>query len=83
MASDPLSAVLLVGLGYTRLSVAPPALSPIKWLIRSVPEAAARAAAEAALSAPTSHAVERALYEGVRNHVDLRLLNPRGPLPGK
>ncbi|MGH7629373.1 MAG: phosphoenolpyruvate--protein phosphotransferase [Gemmatimonadales bacterium] len=83
MASDPLSAVLLVGLGYTRLSVAPPALSPIKWIIRTVPEAAARAAAEAALAAPTSHAVQRALYEGVREHVDLRLLDPRGPLPGK
>ncbi|MGH7518757.1 MAG: phosphoenolpyruvate--protein phosphotransferase, partial [Gemmatimonadales bacterium] len=38
MASEPLSAVLLVGLGYTRLSVAPPALSLIKWVIRTVPE---------------------------------------------
>jgi phosphotransferase system enzyme I (PtsI) len=83
MASEPLSAVLLIGLGYTRLSVAPPALSPIKWVIRTVPEAAARAAAAAALQAPTSRAVQRALYEGVRDHVDLRLLDPRGPLPGK
>jgi len=83
MASEPLSAVLLIGLGYTRLSVAPPALSPIKWVIRTVPVAAARAAAEVALSAPTSKAVQRALYEGVRDHVDLRLLDPRGLLPGK
>jgi len=83
MASEPLSAVLLMGLGYTRLSVAPPAVSPIKWVIRTVPEAAARAAAEAALGAPTSRAVQRALYEAVHDHVDLRLLDPRGPLPGK
>ncbi len=83
MASEPLSAVLLVGFGYTRLSVAPPALSPIKWMIRTVPDSAARAAAEAALAAPTSEAAQRALYEGVRDHVDLRLLDLRGPLPGK
>jgi phosphotransferase system enzyme I (PtsI) len=83
MASEPLSAVLLLGLGYTALSVAPPALSPIKWVIRSVPEATARAAAEAALQAPTSDAVTRILYQAVREHVDLRLLDPRGLLPGK
>jgi phosphotransferase system enzyme I (PtsI) len=83
MASEPLAAVLLLGLGYTALSVAPPALSPIKWVIRSVPEATARAAAEAALHAPTSDAVTRILYQAVREHVDLRLLDPRGLLPGK
>jgi phosphotransferase system enzyme I (PtsI) len=83
MASEPLSAVLLMGLGYTRLSVAPPALSLIKWVIRTVPEAAARAAAEAVLRAPTSAAARRALYDAVRDHVDLRLLDPSGPLPGK
>jgi phosphotransferase system enzyme I (PtsI) len=83
MASEPLAAVLLLGLGYTALSVAPPALSPIKWVIRSVPEATARAAADAALHAPTSGAVRDILYEAVRDHVDLRLLDPRGPLPGK
>jgi phosphotransferase system enzyme I (PtsI) len=83
MASEPLAAVLLLGLGYTALSVAPPAVSPIKWVIRSVPEATARAAAEAALHAPTSDAVTRILYQAVREHVDLRLLDPRGLLPGK
>jgi phosphotransferase system enzyme I (PtsI) len=83
MASEPLAAVLLLGLGYTAFSVAPPALSPIKWVIRSVPEATARAAAEAALQAPSSEAVTRILYEAVREHVDLRLLAPRGLLPGK
>ncbi len=51
MASDPLSVVLLMGLGYRTLSVAPPALPLVKWIIRSVPVAAATAAAEAALAA--------------------------------
>jgi len=36
MASEPLSAFLLIGLGYETLSVAPPALPLIKWLIRQV-----------------------------------------------
>ncbi len=83
MASEPLSAVLLVGLGYTRLSVAPPALSLIRWVIRTVPESAARAGAAAVLRAPTSAAARQALYDAVRDHVDLRLLDPSGPLPGK
>jgi phosphotransferase system enzyme I (PtsI) len=83
MASEPLSAILLIGLGYNRLSVAPPALSLIKWVIRTVPAAVAAAAADAALRASSSAEVQRALHEALREHVDLRLLDPRGPLPGK
>ena len=41
MASEPLSAVLLLGLGYDRLSVSPPALPLVKWVIRTVPEGGA------------------------------------------
>src|SRR5207247_4328380 len=51
MASEPLSAFLLLGLGYETLSVAPPKLPLIKWLIRQVSTAQARSAAEAALAA--------------------------------
>jgi phosphotransferase system enzyme I (PtsI) len=36
MASDPLSAFMLIGLGYRILSVSPPSLSLIRWLIRQV-----------------------------------------------
>src|SRR5206468_2407414 len=36
MASDPLSAFLLIGLGYETLSVAPPSLPRIRWLVRQV-----------------------------------------------
>ena len=49
MASEPLSAVLLLGLGYDRLSVSPPALPLVKWVVRTVPEPAAARAAESAL----------------------------------
>ena len=49
MASEPLSAVLLIGLGIDRLSVSPPALPLVKWVVRTVPEEAARRAAEEAL----------------------------------
>ncbi len=74
MASDPLGAVLLLGLGYRNLSVAPPAIPLIKWILRTVPEAAARAATEHALQARHTSDVLAALRDGVRDHVDLRLL---------
>jgi phosphotransferase system enzyme I (PtsI) len=83
MASEGLSAVLLIGLGYRSLSVAPPALPLIKWAIRSVPEAAARHAADDALRAPTADAVLEALRGAVGKYVDLRLLDPQAALPGR
>jgi len=83
MASEGLSVVLLVGLGYRRLSVAPPALPLVKWAIRTVPEAAARHAAQEALRAPTADAVLEALRSVVGKYVDLRLLDPQAALPGR
>jgi phosphoenolpyruvate-protein phosphotransferase (PTS system enzyme I) len=83
MASEGLSAVLLIGLGYRRLSVAPPALPLVKWVIRTVPEAAAQEAAEAALRAPTADAVLEAVRLAVAPYVDLRLLDPQAALPGR
>lgn len=74
MASDPLGAVLLLGLGYRSLSVSPPAIPLIKWLLRTVPEGAARQAAENALAATDRDEVLAALREGIRSHVDLRLI---------
>src|SRR4029077_2008245 len=49
MASEPLSAFFLSGLGYQTLSVAPPALPLVKWTVRQVSAARARVAAEQAL----------------------------------
>jgi phosphotransferase system enzyme I (PtsI) len=83
MASEPLSAVLLLGLGYDRLSVSPPALPLVKWVIRSIPEEAARKAAEAALSAASAADVSAALREVVGGFVDIRLLDPQSALPGR
>ena len=78
MASEPLDALLLVGLGYRRLSVAPPALSLVKWLVRSVSEAEARAAADAALAARNAADVRASVREVARAHLDLRLLESEG-----
>ena len=83
MASEPLSAVLLIGLGYESLSVSPPALPLIKWVIRTVPEEAARGAASAALNAASAADVSAALREAVGEYIDLRLLDPQSMLPGR
>lgn len=61
MASEPLAVILLTGLGYTALSVAPPALPLVKSVVRSVPHAVAMDVARAALQATTAAEVERLL----------------------
>jgi phosphoenolpyruvate-protein phosphotransferase (PTS system enzyme I) len=83
MASEPLSAVLLLGLGYDRLSVSPPALPLVKWVIRTVPEETARRAATAALAAANAADVSRVLREAVGEYLDVRLLDPQSALPGR
>ncbi len=83
MASEPLSAVLLIGLGYERLSVSPPALPLVKWVVRTVPEPAARQAAESALSARSAEEVSEALRSVVGEYIDVRLLDPGSALPGR
>jgi phosphotransferase system enzyme I (PtsI) len=83
MASEPLSAVLLLGLGYERLSVSPPALPLVKWVIRTVPEESARRAAAAALAATSAADVSRVLRETVGEYIDIRLLDPQSALPGR
>jgi phosphoenolpyruvate-protein phosphotransferase (PTS system enzyme I) len=83
MASEPLSAVLLIGLGYERLSVSPPALPLVKWVVRTIPEEATRRAAKGALDAATAAEVSAALREAVGEYIDLRLLDPQSTLPGR
>lgn len=73
MASDPLSVVLLLGLGYRTLSVGPPAIPLVKWLIRTVPMSVCEAAARAALDADRPAVVTRALRDGVGDYFDPRL----------
>jgi phosphotransferase system enzyme I (PtsI) len=80
MASDPLSAFLLLGLGYRVLSLSPPALPLVRWLVRQIDMNAAAAAAERALVASTSAEVETTLKEGLAAFVDIELLEA-GRLP--
>jgi phosphotransferase system enzyme I (PtsI) len=83
MASEPLFAVLLIGLGFTNLSVAPPALPLLKWLVRTVPASVAREAANAALEAADPAEVTTILRAALEPLVDLRLIDPSSPLPGR
>jgi phosphotransferase system enzyme I (PtsI) len=53
MAGHPLEAVLLVGLGYRQLSMAPSAIPRVKAALRAVNAADARALAERCLTLPT------------------------------
>ena len=81
MASEPLSAFLLIGLGYETLSVAPPALPLVKWTVRQVSAARARAAAEQALAARTTDDALDLLRLALAEAVDLKLLDPDARLP--
>jgi phosphoenolpyruvate-protein phosphotransferase (PTS system enzyme I) len=83
MASEPLSAVLLLGLGYDCLSVSPPALPLVKWVVRTVPEESAQRAAAASLTASSAAEVSNVLRETVGEFIDLRLLDPHSTLPGR
>jgi phosphoenolpyruvate-protein kinase (PTS system EI component) len=74
MASEPLSVVLLLGLGYDRLSVSPPALPLVKWVVRTVPEPAAARAAESALAAASASEVSESIRSVVGEYIDVRLL---------
>jgi signal transduction protein with GAF and PtsI domain len=81
MASEPVLAFLLLGLGYETLSVAPPALPLVKWVLRQVSAQQARAAAAAALTAKSAPAVLELLHAALAATVDLRLLDPDVRLP--
>jgi phosphoenolpyruvate-protein phosphotransferase (PTS system enzyme I) len=81
MASEPLSAVLLLGLGYDRLSISPPALPLVKWVVRTVPDPAAVRAAESALTAASASDVMESIRSVVGEYIDVRLLDPHSALP--
>ncbi|MGH7519865.1 MAG: phosphoenolpyruvate--protein phosphotransferase [Gemmatimonadales bacterium] len=81
MASEPVFAFLLLGLGYETLSVAPPALPLIKCLIRQVTTAQARAAAAAALAARSADLALDILRFALAEAVDETLLDADARLP--
>ncbi|MGD2135070.1 MAG: phosphoenolpyruvate--protein phosphotransferase [Gemmatimonadales bacterium] len=80
MASDPVGAFLLLGLGYRVLSVSGPSLPLIRWLVRHIEVEGATAAADEVLEASTTAGVDAVLYDALRRYVDLDLLRA-GRLP--
>jgi phosphotransferase system enzyme I (PtsI) len=81
MASDPMSAFLLLGLGYRVLSVSAPTLPMVRWTVRQVEHRAAVQAAREALAATTTQEVEAVLERSMGRYVDLKLIRA-GRLPG-
>jgi phosphotransferase system enzyme I (PtsI) len=79
MASDPVSAWILLGLGYRALSVAPPSLSLLRWLVRRVSTVDAAEAVQRLLTLRTTDEVTRAARASLGRHVDLAAINATGP----
>ena len=81
MASEPMSAFLLMGMGYETLSVSPPALPLVKWTVRQVSAAQARTAARASLEARRAEDVLDTLRLALAQAIDVKLLDPDSRLP--
>jgi phosphoenolpyruvate-protein kinase (PTS system EI component) len=81
MASEPMSAFLLIGMGYETLSVSPPSLPLVKWTVRQVSAAQARVAARAALEARRAEDVLDTLRLALAQAIDVKLLDPDARLP--
>ena len=76
MASDPIAAFCLLGLGYRVLSVAAPSLPLLRWLVRKVDAAdAARCATGLLATRPAAEAATLA-REWLGRSVDLNLTAP-------
>lgn len=80
MASEPLTVFLLIGLGYRVLSVSPPALPLVRWLVRQIEYAGAHQAAHAAVHSASTKEAQAILEEGLGQYVDLSLVDA-GQLP--
>jgi signal transduction protein with GAF and PtsI domain len=63
MASEPLMAFALIGLGLRTLSVAPRSVARVKQIVRGIHASAAAEAATSALDAGTAHAAEQIFRE--------------------
>jgi phosphotransferase system enzyme I (PtsI) len=82
MASEPLSTLLLLGLGYRVLSASPGALPLVRWMVRQIDISAAERAASEALDASRTKDVTAVLERHMGDYVDLELLEAgRLPVP--
>jgi phosphoenolpyruvate-protein phosphotransferase (PTS system enzyme I) len=75
LASDPVGAFMLLGMGVDSLSVGPSSLAEIKKLVRSVERADAEAAVRTALEASTPTEVLEALTSHLRRAIDLSMFS--------
>ena len=69
MASQPLMAFALIGLGVRQLSVSPRSVPLVKRIVRGISVALAEEAAIAALAAPSAAAASRELRSRLRNAI--------------
>jgi phosphoenolpyruvate-protein phosphotransferase (PTS system enzyme I) len=65
ISSNPIFAVLLLGMGFTQLSMNPLSIPPIRRVLREVPLEASKQIAAQALTLPTAHEVHKYLTEAV------------------
>ena len=77
LASSPLGAYLLLGLGITAFSMAPSALPEIKKVIRTVPVSDAKEKVARAMNAPDATGVRQILSDGLGEWLDLSLFSGR------
>jgi phosphotransferase system enzyme I (PtsI) len=73
ISSNPLFAVLLLGMGFTDLSMNPLSIPPIRQILREVPLAASRRIAKKALKFVTASEVHQFLTEAVSRLVSWNL----------
>jgi phosphotransferase system enzyme I (PtsI) len=82
MAGQPVEAVLLVGLGYRSLSMAPASIPRVKEALRAVRAADARSVAERCLGLATCGEIEAAVREMLPRDSPAGA-NPEGSGPGR
>ncbi len=80
MASEPVAAYMLIGLGYRVLSVSPARLPLVRWIVRQLDVPSAQSAMESLSMAQTAKEITKGLQERIADHIDLKLLE-LGRLP--
>jgi phosphotransferase system enzyme I (PtsI) len=75
MASDPVSAWILLGLGYRVLSVAPPNLTLLRWLVCRIDMTDAARSSAQLLTCSTTEEVTRQARASLGKVVDLAAIN--------
>lgn len=80
MASQPMMAFALIGLGVRQLSVSPRSVPLVKRIVRGISVALAEEAAAAALAAPSAAAADRELRDRLRSVIPELVLEEEIPV---